>query len=1043
MDATAPADAGVIDTGVAVGTDASTADAAGSADATIAADGGTTDGAAQGLDASAGDAASPDASPPADAGVLIPDSDGDSISDADEGDGLVNSDTDLIPDSLDPDSDDDGIPDLVEAGDADVRTPPVDTDMDGIPDFRDTDSDNDGIPDEVEGDADPDGDRIGAFRDHDSDGDGIDDDVEGTADPDNDGQPSFLDVDADGDTILDAHEGLVDPDMDMVPAYLDLDSDGDTLADADEAGDTNLQTLPYDGDFDQTPDFLDLDSDNDTIADTHEGLANSDGDAFPDRLDIDSDNDSILDNEEAGDADLATPPVDSDNDLVADFRDEDSDNDTIIDLTEGGFDTDGDMILDRLDDDSDGDGWLDSVEAGDADPLTPPVDSDMDQLPDYRDLDSDGDTLADSVEQGCPGSTNRADDDSDSDGFVDPAEIAYGSDPCSGGSVIDDFYFILPPLGMLQSAPLEFTDTAIDRADFAINVDTTGSMEGEIQNIQQTLSTAIIPGVDAVIPDGAFSVSSFEDYPIDPFGAAQAGDMPFRLHTRVTTDANVAQGAVNQLTTRVGLDFPESGQEALYQIATGAGTSWNGGSVPSFNPNQDRVPNVADGSIGGVGFRDDALPVIVHVTDALSHSQPDYVAVDPSINAASTQDVRNALGGVGARVVTISSLFTPLNDLVCNHQTTTFFGAIDAGGGDVDWFELSGAVQGDTVTIEVWAQRLSSTLDARVAIANAIGVIAQNDDLIPGQLFDGGVAAVLVGPPPFYVAVAESNDTGFFGSTGASAGHYLTNIGLNGQGMMPTPSQCAAQHGGSRINATTLVQFAQSTAPASAAQCISDCQTILGPLSPLFQDFTYPEEMSTDTQAVIPPCSWSEFGPSRPLGCGVNECCTGLNGQGVPPNAAGQCPLQFQIDDNGAGIDQAMVSGIEALVKFSSFTVTTVVRPDPAELASSGLDTTCFIHGVIPTSATPPNSCTPQPTTADLVPPSPELDSFENVAPGTVLRFSVNAVNDAGGGMPCVPSQVQPQLFRAFIDVVADGVTVVDTRDVIVIVPATPPGGSN
>lgn len=43
--------------------------------------------------------------------------------------------------------DDDGIADRLEAGDAEVSTPPVDSDGDGIADFRDLDSDNDGLTD--------------------------------------------------------------------------------------------------------------------------------------------------------------------------------------------------------------------------------------------------------------------------------------------------------------------------------------------------------------------------------------------------------------------------------------------------------------------------------------------------------------------------------------------------------------------------------------------------------------------------------------------------------------------------------------------------------------------------------------------------------------------------------------------------------------------------------------------------------------------------------------------------------------------------------
>lgn len=79
---------------------------------------------------------------------LTGDYDGDGISNADEG-CMYNTDTDgdTTPDYQDFDSDNDGIPDSLEAGDSDLSTRPTDFDGDGLPDFRDPDSDNDGVPD--------------------------------------------------------------------------------------------------------------------------------------------------------------------------------------------------------------------------------------------------------------------------------------------------------------------------------------------------------------------------------------------------------------------------------------------------------------------------------------------------------------------------------------------------------------------------------------------------------------------------------------------------------------------------------------------------------------------------------------------------------------------------------------------------------------------------------------------------------------------------------------------------------------------------------
>ncbi|MEL7447874.1 MAG: OmpA family protein [Pseudomonadota bacterium] len=83
---------------------------------------------------------------PFDGHGTTPDSDFDGIADDIEGTGDI--DGDGLPNFQDPDSDNDGIDDSMEARDL---FNPVDTDMDGIPDYQDTDSDNDGISDALEG----------------------------------------------------------------------------------------------------------------------------------------------------------------------------------------------------------------------------------------------------------------------------------------------------------------------------------------------------------------------------------------------------------------------------------------------------------------------------------------------------------------------------------------------------------------------------------------------------------------------------------------------------------------------------------------------------------------------------------------------------------------------------------------------------------------------------------------------------------------------------------------------------------------------------
>lgn len=213
----------------------------------------------------------------------LPDDDGDTISNADEGNGAVDTDRDGIPDSRDTDSDDDTLPDSLEAGRDNCGEPPEDSDGDGTPDFRDVDSDGNGIRDDVEGDDDMDADSVGDWRDMDDDGDGIRDELEVGPDPrdpadaDGDGIPDYHDRDSDNDGIPDAHEGSGDVDRDGLHNFRDTEADGDGIPDAEEGEE--------DCDSDGLPNYLDRDSDNDGVSDAVEREIHSD----PCRMDTDGD----------------------------------------------------------------------------------------------------------------------------------------------------------------------------------------------------------------------------------------------------------------------------------------------------------------------------------------------------------------------------------------------------------------------------------------------------------------------------------------------------------------------------------------------------------------------------------------------------------------------------------------------------------------------------------------------------------------------------------------------------------------------------------
>ena len=423
-----------------------------------------------------------------------------------------NADLDLdgIPDQVDKDTDNDGIPDAVEANggllpanmDEDGAYPPayslandsdgdgivndVDTstggtalanpnsDGDAVNDFRDLDSDNDGIPDLVEaGGTDAGGDgRVDSFADATGDGlnDAYDPDVFGTTllagsiskfaiDNDDDGIANYINIDSDGDGITDDVEGQTSTGF-VAPAGADTDGDGwDDNYDSDNGGTTPPLT---DTDTDTIPDYLDTDSDGDGIGDSIEGR-DDDSDGVADELasGTDTDSDGL---DDAYDTDcspcgaitgVAAPTQDLDVDTRPDYRDIDDDGDGLIsssedfsgngnfadDFTQGGpspdylqftDDPDGDGVANASDSDDNNDGIPDTEQSD-------VTDFDGDGIVDRYDLDIDGDGIPNAFEandgsfppnmdeNGQYPSTYATANDSDGDGLVDDIDNIGGA----------------------------------------------------------------------------------------------------------------------------------------------------------------------------------------------------------------------------------------------------------------------------------------------------------------------------------------------------------------------------------------------------------------------------------------------------------------------------------------------------------------------------------------------------------------------------------------------------------------------------------------
>lgn len=450
-------------------------------------------------------------------GTPAADTDGDTISDEDEGG--EDLDGDGIPNFEDDDSDGDGIPDSVEAGDDDLDTPPDDADGDGKPNFLDLDSDNNSIPD-----AD----------------DGLDD-------FDGDGRADFMDIDDDND-------GLVDK--------VEIEGQGSDC-NGDNEVDTDLGTIdaPKDCDDDGQPDYHDEDSDGDNISDLHESADDTDGDGIRDRYDSDSDNDGIPDSEEAGDNDLATPPVDTDEDGIPDFRDTDSDNDGITDANE--------------------------VLAG-TDPTN---------------VDTDGDGVSDLVEQAAG---------------TDPLD--QNDNPQANG----DFVFIVP-YQEPTTPPKDTVKfrTNIQFADVYFAFDTTGSMVAEL-NAMANMATGVPAIVDQVTCDVVGGTCALDsDCPMGSICFSDTCVQDPNEGAGCIPDLWTGVGRFDQLNTYRNLLSiqPNPVLTANAIPSTGGGSAEAPFqppvciSNPLLCPGNTQMQCSATG-IGCPGFRDEAIRIYVQVTDA-------------------------------------------------------------------------------------------------------------------------------------------------------------------------------------------------------------------------------------------------------------------------------------------------------------------------------------------------------------------------------------------------------------------------------------------
>jgi hypothetical protein len=188
--------------------------------------------------------------------------------------------------------------------------------------------------------------------------------------------------------------------------------------------------------------------------------------------------------------------------------------------------------------------------------------------------------------------------------------------------------------------------------DVAFLLDASGSMRDEIDAVRTRLRDVVVPGVRRAIPEAAFAVALFGEFPIAPHGPADI--RAYELRSTVTSDVTRIEAALDGTPVWGNFDQPEASVEGLYQTLTGDG--YGAPTDPGFIPSST---GCASGGSGGACFRREALPIVMLITDAPMHEGPPGVppiepyAFEPAPHGyaetvAAARDIGALVIGLGA-----------------------------------------------------------------------------------------------------------------------------------------------------------------------------------------------------------------------------------------------------------------------------------------------------------------------------------------------------------------------------------------------------------
>jgi len=146
-------------------------------------------------------------------------------------------------------------------------------------------------------------------------------------------------------------------------------------------------------------------------------------------------------------------------------------------------------------------------------------------------------------------------------------------------------------------------------------------------------------------------------------------------------------------------------------------------------------------------------------------------------------------------------------------------------------------------------------------------------------------------------------------------------------------------------------------------------------------------------------------------------------------------PLVFDIGSEGERLDTSVVDAIVSLTKDVPFDVDTYTLDEPDGYTEPGweeIDARCFIKKRIPQPGwEPPPGYTYEQAVAFY-----DQSAFYLVLPGTKVTFKVQFQNYVDETKNCYDGDYIARVFLAKIVVRGDGVTDLDTREVVIVVPA-------